>query len=193
MDKKTKPVIPPALMLLTALAAAVICCALFTADSAEGPLIPGGGAAPETFLLAGEIRLEKTAALKKEYRVCDILDGTLFFTAKTGDEPLLGTVMPGGGGITPLCPLGGRELPEASAAENEALIYGNIVISAVRDGRACVLGVKDSGTGETETLFDADGKKWQLDEPRFYGEYIVVRIYHCDCVYRVTYPERTET
>ena len=146
---------------------------------AGDPRISGGAGVPDVIYLTEDIRLEKAAALKKDHRVLGIRDGTVYYTLTRGSltEPGYGAFVLGGSAA------GGAYEDRQSGSEE---VFGDTVIKAVRDGRACVLAAESAGTGETTVLFDGSGGgKWQLEEPRFYGEYIVVRIYYIDCVYRI--------
>ncbi len=65
--------------------------------------------------------------------------------------------------------------------------FCGVQVMSVPAGYDRVLAVTDGDSGDTVTLFTGSGGggKWQLSDPVFYNDLVVVRIYHGDCVYRL--------
>ncbi|MBQ9383782.1 MAG: hypothetical protein IJT87_06060 [Ruminiclostridium sp.] len=168
-DKKIY-IIP--LVLVTAAAAVCVTALLWEKNAAYldscGWLFAGSGT-PEVIELGGGVRLERALAFREDYRVCGIDGDTVNYRYK-GKYGAVGT-----DGVIAV-PYG--ELPaQAERPSEQSRTVGDITLTVGK-----VLEVTDENS-VTESVFDG----WQLDEPRIYGEYIAVRIYWCDCVYKIVH------
>ena len=180
------------------------------------PWIFGGSGAPDVISLGNGYRLEKVIALRKGYFVKDVRGGRMIFgrTAGRNSGEINGAADLGGNVIVPLgahdddiwLTVGENgavyetiEPYTASDREDdpvETVIDGSGRTAICYDVNGCRLVSYDgalgiNGTdGAVETLLGSgSGKGWRLEDPRFFGEYAVVRIYWCDCVYRVARDE----
>ena len=134
----------------------------------RGWLFAGSGT-PGVIELGGGIRLERVLAFREDYRVCGIDGDTVTYRYK-GKYGAVGT--------DGVIAVSYGELPaQAERPSEQSRTVGDITLTVGK-----VLEVTDEN-GVTESVFDG----WQLDEPRIYGDYAVVRIYWCDCVYKIVH------
>ena len=159
---------------MLAIAAGAVCVTVLIWVSAASFLdnrgwLFGGDRTPETIEIGGGVRLERALAFREDYRVCGIDGDTVTYRYK-GKYGAVGTDR------VIAVPYG--ELPAQTEKPSErSRTVGGITLTTGR-----VLEVTGEN-GLTSSVFDG----WQLDEPRIYGDHAVVRIYWCDCVYKIVH------
>lgn len=202
----------PLLVIVAVIAALVLCYVLTSLYLDRYPWIFGGSGTPDIVNLTDGYRLEKVIALRRGYFIKDIRGGRMIYgrgaSGQTGE--INGAADLDGNVIVPLGahdgdlwlafdengevyetgePYTAEEAADKPSASIEtgggrtALCYDVNGYRLVSYGGA--LGMTDND-GSVSTLLDAgNGKGWRLEDPSFFGEYVVVRIYWCDCVYRI--------
>ena len=174
------------------------------------PWLFGGIGMPDVIYLNGSHKLEKVMAFDRDHRVVDIKNDTVIYTDK--DNGVFGAVGFSGEiaafadthetGVGFMLDENGDvyEIDEQRSAEQNAdkpvrVIDAKTVLYYDSDGLKAVrindtLGVFYEESDEPVTLFRGnDGREspWRLEDPLFFGEYVRVRIYWCDCIYKIVH------
>ena len=176
------------------------------------PWLFGGSGTPDVICLNDGKRLEKVIALRKGYFIKDIRGGSIVFGRTdgrnsaeiNGASDLFGNI---------IVPLGAHDDDIWLFLDENGAVYETTepyTASEIADkpvgivthgsGRKAVcynvngcelvsyegaLGIVGP-EGTVETLFGSgSGNGWRLEDPLIFGEYIRVRIYWCDCIYRI--------
>ena len=203
----------PLIVIIVLIVGIILVYSLITAYLDRYPWVFGGNGTPDVIWLDDGYRLEKVTALRKGYFIKDIRGGNMIFgrTAARNSGEINGAADLHGNVILPLGahaddvwltldengevfeteepysvsekadkPIGTIDVAGGKKAQFYDIEYKKLVSY---EGTLGI--IKDNGS--VSSLFDTgSGNGWRLEDPRFFGEYVVVRIYWCDCVYRVT-------
>lgn len=199
------------IVIIAVIAAVIIGYAVLGAYLDRHPWIFGGSGTPDIIYLDDGHRLEKVIAFRRNTRVVDVRNDTVIYAndKRYGAVGLSGNIIAQAEAVEDHHETGiGLAFDESEnvitiqeqrtaennsdkpsevidAGDGKILCYDIGGLTAVRTNG--VLGVRDADTGEVVTMFGGNnsrGSLWRLEEPYFFGEYVVVRIYYCDCIYR---------
>lgn len=210
-SNKSKPA-KVIIVIIAFIVATIVIHELCAAFLDRRPWVFGGTGTPDIIRLNDKYRLEKVIALRNGYYVKDIRGGSMIYgrAEKNNSGEVNGAADLNGNVLTEL----GAYNKDMWLALNEiGKVYETpkpYNVSDKADKPTMTVDTSDGGqalrfdkgelaavwfngslgvigdNGELFTMFDDDkGRSWRLERPLFFGDYLAVRIYYCDCVYRV--------